>query len=293
LQVAFKNNEAIVEGQKDFCEKHIFESGQTFRFYPSKKGYIGIAGDKRVNIYMYSGNLHIYPCSEDTFDFWRNYLDLDTDYEKIKEALSIDEYIKDSISCGNGLRILKQEPFETVISFIISANNNIKRIMGIIDRICNAFGEKKEDVFGEYYAFPTPKQLSKASVQDLINCGAGYRAPYIINTVQKILEGFDLNSIGEMKYLDAKKKIQQLQGVGPKVADCVLLFAYGFGQAYPLDVWVKKVTRAIYLNNCSTPKEMSEFACQAFGQYAGIAQQYMFFNVRKNGLPERIKLDIK
>lgn len=291
--MVFKDNEAIVMNQKDFCEPHIFDCGQTFRFYPAEKGYIGIAGDRRANIYMQDGNLHIFPCDKDAFNFWRNYLDLDRDYEKIKDILSSDLYVKDSISCGNGMRILKQEPFETIISFIISANNNVKRIMGIIERICVAFGDKKEDVFGTYYAFPKVEQLLSASQQDLLNCGAGYRAPYIVNTVRQISEGFDINTLGSLEYLDAKKKIQSLQGVGPKVADCILLFAYGFGQAYPLDVWVKRVTRSIYLNDCSTPKEMSEFACAAFGEYAGIAQQYMFFNVRKNGLPATNELDIK
>lgn len=288
MQVIYENNEAIVKNQKDFCEPHIFESGQTFRFLPSKKGYIGTALDKHVNIYMLDNDLHIYPCTESDFAFWCNYLDLKTDYSKIKERLSCDEYVKTSICFGEGLRILKQDPFETVISFIISANNNVKRIMGIIDKICKMFGEKQKNELGEYYAFPTIKQLSLANEDDLIKCGAGYRAPYIIKTVKLIDEGFDLNQIKSMEYFEAKKKLLELSGVGPKVADCILLFAYGFGQAYPLDVWVKRVTRSIYLKECSTQKEMSEFAISKFGEYAGIAQQYMFFNVRKNGLPEII-----
>lgn len=285
MQVIYKNNEAIVIGQKDFCEQHIFDSGQTFRFYPAEKGYIGVAGNKHANIYMQDGDLHIYPCDKETFGFWNNYLDLETDYGMIKKLLAEDEYVKASINYGSGLRILKQEPFETLISFIISANNNVKRIMGIIDRICTAFGEKMDDELGTYYAFPTPKQLSKATEEDLKACGAGYRSPYIVKTVKKIIEGFDLTEISSMEYINAKNKIQELQGVGPKVADCILLFAYGFGEAYPLDVWVQRVTRAIYLNDSCTKKEMSEFADAKFGKYAGIAQQYMFFNVRKNGLP--------
>jgi len=293
LKVVFKNKEAIVIGQKDFEEQHIFESGQVFRFLPAEKGYIGVAGDKRANIYMQDGNLHIFPCDESIFPFWRDYLDLDTDYTAIKDTLSFDDYVKESINYGSGLRILKQDPFETLISFIISANNNVKRIMGIIDRICTAFGEAKNDTFGTYYAFPTPAELIKASVQDFIECGAGYRAPYLAQTVKSINDGFDLEVIGEMEYSDAKKKIQQLHGVGPKVADCILLFAYGFGQAYPLDVWVKRVTRSIYLQDDCSLKEMSEFSYNKFGEYAGIAQQYMFFNVRKNGLPETIELDRK
>lgn len=212
------------------------------------------------------------------------YFDLDRDYDEIKEKLAkIDENLKNSIEYGSGIRILNQDLFETIISFIISANNNIPRIKGIIERICKNYGEKIEFKGKAYYTFPTPEELSKASVQDFRNLGLGFRDVRVYNTTQKIAKGeFNIEKLYGMNTEDATNELLKLDGIGPKVCDCILLFSdLKRFDVFPIDVWVRRVMNDLYIHESDekkvNKKEIRELADEKFGSLEGIAQQYLFY----------------
>ncbi len=212
------------------------------------------------------------------------YFDLDRDYSKIKESLaSIDNNLKNSIEYGEGIRILNQDLFETIISFIISANNNIPRIKGIIERICKNYGNEIEYKGKKYYTFPTPAELSKASVDDLRKLGLGFRDVRVYNTTKKIVNGeFDLNKLYELNTEEAANELLKLDGIGPKVCDCILLFSdLKRFDVFPIDVWVRRVMNDLYIHNEDekkvNKKEIKKLADEKFGALEGIAQQYLFY----------------
>lgn len=214
----------------------------------------------------------------------RKYFDLDRDYTKIKNKLcSVDDYLKRSIEYGKGIRLLNQDLFETIISFIISANNNIPRIKGIIEKLCEKYGDRI-DCFGNvYYSFPTPNQLSKASVEDLRKLGLGFRDIRVFETTRKINSGeFDLKELYSLETEAAKEKLLSLDGVGPKVCDCILLFSdLKRLDVFPIDVWVRRVMNDLYIHNevedKVNKKEIQKLADEKFGSLKGIAQQYLFY----------------
>lgn len=214
----------------------------------------------------------------------QKYFDLDRDYEKIKFELSnIDEYLKNSIEYGSGIRLLNQDLFETIISFIISANNNIPRIKGIIERISEKYGDKIEAFGKTYYSFPTPKQLSKASVEELRKLGLGFRDVRVFETTRKISSGeFNLEELYGLTTPEAKEKLETLDGVGPKVCDCILLFSdLKRLDVFPIDVWVRRVMNELYIHNDEeskvNKKDIQKLADEKFGALQGIAQQYLFY----------------
>lgn len=262
---------------EDFDCADTFDCGQCFRwnYMPDKRAWHGIAMGRELYISQQGNDFSFYPCTRQEFEsIWFDYFDLQRGYAAIKQQLAFDENVARGMAYAGGIHILQQEKFETLISFIISANNNIKRIKGIIERIC----EKTGDRAGSGFAFPTPEQLSALSIEDLQQLGAGYRARYIHETTRMVLDGFDLESLARLPYDDARKQLCTLCGVGPKVADCIMLFSMGFTRAFPTDTWVKKVLADMY----SEYGEMSpaEFAAQRFGDNAGFAQQYLFHYMR-------------
>jgi len=200
------------------------------------------------------------------------------------ELSEIDEYLKNSIEYGNGIRLLNQDLWETIISFIISANNNIPRIKGIIDRISKKYGNKIEWNGKEYYTFPDVKQLSKASQQDLRDLGTGFRDKYIYGTTQKILNN-EINLEDLHQEVNTKKVrdiLLSLSGVGPKVADCILLFStLKRFDVFPIDIWVRRVMNDLYIKNEDETKvnktQIEELANKKYGNLKGIAQQYLFY----------------
>ena len=224
-------------------------------------------------------------CEKDIKETCIKYFDLNRDYEKIKLELSkIDDNLKTSIKYGNGIRILNQDLWETIISFIISANNNIPRIKGIINRISQKYG--KEIVYNNksYYTFPTPEELSKASVEDLRNVGLGFRDIRVYKTTQKIYnKEFDLEKLQQEKDTNIiREKLLTLDGVGPKVADCIILFStLKRFDVFPIDVWVRRVMNELYIKNADetkvNKKDIEQLAREKYGNLAGIAQQYLFF----------------
>ena len=223
-KVIFEKDKVILKNELYFDVETTLDCGQAFRFIKGEDGKMfGIVGDRTIKVYRENNDVILEGTNETEFNaFWRNYFDLDFDYIALIDEFKDDEAITLGAKEAYGLRVLNQPKFETIISFIISANNNIKRIKGIIERICQQFGTEIEDGI---FAFPTVEQLSKATKEDFLALGAGYRADYLYTATHQILQGFDLDGITDMPYKQAKKEIQKLKGVGPKVADCVLLFS--------------------------------------------------------------------
>ena len=279
--------EYILENCKSFEPEHIFECGQCFRWNKQEDGsYTGIFKQNVVNVKK-ADNKIIFRgiCKENIKDECIKYFDLNTNYGNIKSKLSnVDNYLKTSIEYGEGIRILNQDLWETLISFIISANNNIPRIKGIIERISKSYGEKIVWDKAEYYTFPTPQELSKASVEDLRNIGLGFRDVRVYETTKIINE-----NPNKLKELEDEKDVNKLReellkfpGVGPKVADCVMLFStLKKLEVFPIDVWVRRVMNELYIKNDDetkiNKKEIEELAKTKYGNLAGIAQQYLFY----------------
>ena len=277
----------IIENAKSFEPKHIFECGQCFRWDEQEdRSYTGVFKNNVLNVKKENGNIIFTGiCDGDIKEICTEYFDLDRDYESMKTELSeIDEYLKNSIEYGNGIRLLNQDLWETIISFIISANNNIPRIKGIIDRISKKYGNKIEWNGKEYYTFPDVKQLSKASQQDLRDLGTGFRDKYIYGTTQKILNN-EINLEDLHQEANTKKVrniLLSLSGVGPKVADCILLFStLKRFDVFPIDVWVRRVINDLYIKNEDETKvnktQIEELANKKYGNLKGIAQQYLFY----------------
>ena len=283
----------ILEKQESFNLKHIFECGQCFRWNKLEdNSYIGVIKDAVINVKEENGKF-IFTGSTingNLKEIIRYYFDLDTNYTEYKKILSnIDNYLKESIKFGSGIRILRQDLWECIISFIISANNNIPRIKKIIEKLSKEYGKKIEFNGNTYYFFPTPEELSKASVEDLRNLGLGFRDKRIYNTTKMIIENeVNLNSIKSMD--DTEKMRNELlkrDGVGPKVADCILLFALKRIDVFPIDVWVRRVMNDLYIHNINeekvNKKELQKLAEDKFGSLQGIAQQYLFYWKREEG----------
>lgn len=277
----------ILKNQDSFNLIHIFECGQCFRWNMQEDGsYVGVIKNAVIRVkkegkdIIFTGN-----CMNEKFEsIIRYYFDLDTNYSEYKEKLSkVDNFLKESIEFGEGIRILKQDLWECIISFIISANNNIPRIKKIIERIACKYGEKIEFEGKDYYTFPTVEALSRASVQDLRELGLGFRDKRVYNTTHMILnKEIDLEKISKMQSTnEMKEELLKLDGVGPKVADCILLFALKRVDAFPIDVWVRRVMNDLYIHNEDenkvNKKELQLLAENKFLGLAGIAQQYLFY----------------
>ena len=221
---------------------------------------------------------------DDYYNIWKDYLDLDRDYDAIKKKLSAkDKYMEKAISYGGGMRILQQELWETMISFIISQNNNIPRIKKCVESLCTSFGSPLGIYKGRnYFAFPTPETLSRLNAEELDTCRLGYRAKYIVDTARQILENDkkldDLHNDSEGALYEY---LLGLSGVGPKVANCIMLFGLGKYDSFPLDVWIKRVMNQIYHIEEGNVKKMKAYAAEHFGEYGGIAQQYLFYYMRE------------
>jgi len=286
-----KEQKYIIENQESFELKDIFECGQCFRWNENEDGsYTGVINNGVLNVekqsekIIFTGML-----DKDIKEVVRFYFDLDRNYEEIKMQLSnIDKYLKTSVEYGKGIRILNQDLWETIISFIISANNNIPRIKGIIERISKKYGTEIEWNGEKYYTFPTPKQLGKATVEDLRSLGTGFRDIRIYETTQKVLSGeINLNEVQKKDTLSAREELLTLSGVGPKVADCILLFStLKRFDVFPIDVWVRRVMNELYIKNEDETKvsknEISKIAKKKFGNLEGLAQQYLFYWKRES-----------
>lgn len=281
----------VIKNIESFEPKHIFECGQCFRWNIEDDGsYTGVVKNNVLNVKKEENSIIIKGMCEDNLEeLCKDYFDLDTDYQKIKNKLSkLENNLRVSIKYGKGIRILKQDVWEALISFIISANNNIPRIKGIIERISKQYGEEIIWDNKKYYTFPNPEQLSNASVSDLRKLGLGFRDVRVFETCRLINQNIiSIEELETIKNIDElKEQLLRFPGVGPKVADCIMLFSMKKLEVFPIDVWVKRVMTELYgdeirkLKNNSTiisNKQILEYAQQYFGNLAGVAQQYLFY----------------
>lgn len=281
-----KEQKYIIKNTESFEPTHIFECGQCFRWNKEEDGsYTGVVGHNVLNVKKNENEVTITGlCSEKIEELCKKYFDLETDYEAIKEKLSkIDDNLKISIEYGKGIRILKQDTWEALISFIISANNNIPRIKGIIERISKKYGKIIKWQGKEYYTFPTPEELSKASVVDLRKLGLGFRDKRVFETTRlvntKQIDIYELEKIIHTKKL--REELLKYPGVGPKVADCIMLFSMRRFEVFPIDVWVRRVMTELYFENetkiVPNNKQILNYAEETFGNLSGLAQQYLFY----------------
>lgn len=269
MEIIRNKNYILINNSLDFNIVHILECGQVFRYEKHELGYIIYASDKKIVVNCQKGNTKIF-C--DDLDFVEKYFDLHTNYANIKKKLKQYDFLVQPINKVYGLRILKQLPLEMIISFIISANNNIPRIKNTIKTICENYGTKIDD----YYAFPTIKQLASIPIEFFRQAGAGYRDRYLYETIQTIYNGFDLNRLFDKSTLYARQELIKLKGVGRKVADCILLFGYGKTDVFPTDTWITKVYKELYGKEIPANKVSEHFA-NMFKESAGYAQQYLFY----------------
>ena len=282
-----KLQEYIIQDNGSFDPKHIFECGQCFRWNQKEDGsYIGIFGNNVMSVKKENGKIIFKGvCDGDIQNVCKKYFDLERDYKQIKDKLSlVDNFLKESINYGSGIRILNQELFECIISFIISANNNIPRIKKIVERISKEYGNKICFEGNDYYTFPTAEQLSKATVQDLRKLGLGFRDVRVYNTTRMILENkVDLHMLETLNNSDQiREELLKLDGVGDKVADCIMLFStLKRLDVFPIDVWVRRVMNELYIKaedeTKINKKEIRKIAEDKYKDLAGLAQQYLFY----------------
>lgn len=276
----------ILENCNAFDMKHIFECGQCFRWNKQEDGsYIGVIKDRVIQVKKEKDKFIF--CSNNSKNLEqviKKYFDLDRDYEKIKYTLSnIDDNLKKSVEYGSGIRILNQDIWECIISFIISANNNIPRIKKIIENISKEYGKKIKFENNEYYLFPSPKELSKATIDDLRKLGLGFRDKRVYNTTKMILEKkFDIELMKKENNTEIiREALLNLDGVGEKVADCILLFSFNKFDVFPVDVWVRRVMNELYIHiddeNKVNKTELRKMAKEKFAGIEGLAQQYLFY----------------
>lgn len=284
--------EYVLKDCDSFEPKHIFDCGQCFRWNEQEDGsYIGIFGNNVVSVKKDNTKIIFRGiCDGNIEQICEDYFDLKRDYKEIKKKLSlVDDFLKKSIEYGNGIRILNQDLWECIISFIISANNNIPRIKKIIERLSCKYGNKICFEGNEYYTFPTPEQLSKASIIDLRELGLGFRDVRVYNTTKMIIEKqVDLHKLKEFRdSADIREELLKLDGVGPKVADCIMLFStLKRLDVFPIDVWVRRVMNELYIKakdeNKINKKEITKLAEEKYKDLAGIAQQYLFYWKRES-----------
>ena len=258
------------------------DCGQSFRFYPvtlenNIPAWRGVAFSRGLTVYQDENNDLVLDCTEQEFcDIWFDYFDFNTDYKKSREVLSaLHPALKEAAEFAGGIRILKQEPFEALCSFIISQCNNITRIKGIVERLCAMFGDELEFEGERFYSFPPAERLAGLQAADLAPLRCGYRAPYIIDAAAAVASGaLELDRLAAEDGTAAKKELLKLNGVGEKVANCVVLFGLYHMEAFPIDVWIRRALKEHF---------PPDFDPASLGDCAGLAQQYIFYYARSHG----------
>lgn len=281
-----KGNSIICENLDFFDIKAIFTCGQAFRWYEEKDGSFTTVHLGRVLNVLNEDNRVVFKGTnlEEFKEIWVDYFDLNTDYKEIRKTLSGNEILVNAMEYGKGIRILNQNHFEMLISFIISANNMIPRIKKSIEFLSNRYGTFIcEDENRKYYSFPTVEQLSNATVEDLREFAkVGFRDKRIFDTVNMILnDKIDLNSFESLETDVLREELLKFSGVGNKVADCIMLFSYKRKEVFPVDVWIKRVMEELFIHKQMPVKKISSYANEIFKENAGLAQQYLFYYARK------------
>ena len=255
-----------IETGSCFDLKNTFECGQCFRWNENADGsFSGIVGREYARIYRENDTVIIENTNE---SLWKDYFDLGTDYDEIRrEIVRQDSRLQCAFESIDGIRILRQDAWAALCSFIISQNNNIPRIKGIVERLCENFGDRIDDG----YTFPSAERISRLTVEELAPLRSGFRAKYILDAARKVASGeVDLEKMQTAPIEDCRKELMTITGVGAKVAECTLLYGLHRQEAFPIDVWMKKALSTVF----------SGVSPETLGRYAGIAQQYIFHYIR-------------
>ncbi len=255
--------------------------GQVFRFARHKDGYMVRSSDKSAYCHGADG-ITIVECAAGDEEYFRNYFDLNRDYSEIFHAAEQSGYeiLKTSARLGKGIRILNQDRAEALFSFVISQNNNIPRIKSIIERICASLGEEREFFGDKFYAFPTAESFAGKDAEFYAGLGLGYRAEYISRLAREMADGFSLDEIAVMPTSQLRERLIRIRGVGPKVADCAVLFGFHRSDSFPVDTWIEKVYSENFGGTLKDRKKISERFVGEFGENAGYFQQYLFYYKR-------------
>lgn len=273
---------AVIAKISSFNLTHTFESGQCFRWELQQDGsYTGVVGDKVLNVSTGNGEFIFKNTDINTFkDFWYDYFDFGRDYDKIKQQLSYDPVINKAANFGFGIRILRQDIWEILISFIVSANNRIPMIMRIVNNLSRQYGR---EICKGFYAFPKPVVLAGLSLNELETCRAGFRCKYIKQAAEMVVDKrIDLYGLKYLSTEEARSELQKIPGVGEKIADCVLLYSGTKYDVFPIDLWIKRAIQTLYIGNNASLKDMREFCKAKFRDLAGFAQMYLFYYARLN-----------
>lgn len=272
FEVSFDDRGAVITSDIDIAKT--LDCGQAFRFSESDGIWRGVAMGRAITLTQEGNKITLFDVDEEEFNsLWRGYFDLDRNYEMIKSSVSSNEILKKATDFSDGIHILRQEPWEAVCSFIISANNNIPRIKGIISRLCENFGKQVADGL---FTFPSAERIAALTLDDLAVIKSGFRAKYILDAAQKFSRNqIDVEALYTLSIDEARNTLMTIKGIGPKVADCALLFGWGRVECFPVDVWIRRAMNHFFGEN-GLPSEAVE--------YAGIVQQYLFYWARTTGL---------
>lgn len=278
----------IIIPNKDFNLTHTFDCGQCFRWNAQEDGsYVGVAGGKAVRMRNRGEEIVIENCSKEDYDsFWKHYLDMERDYGKIKEAVSINDIMKTAVEFGGGIRILRQDFFEALMSYIVSQNNSIPNIKRVVERICASYGNEIDFEGKTYYSFPTPETLAALEEKDFRALGAGFRDRYLVGAARLVAEGaLSCETLYAMPTEEARRELMKIKGVGNKVCDCVMLFALGKFDLFPTDTWINQVMGESFgTDGVKSAKSAGE---SMFGEYSGFAQQYLFYWKRQTTIDKK------
>lgn len=283
MDISFNEDSLVFGGIECFDLAKSCSCGQAFRWRPFSGGQLGIVRGMPVLVSQQGSSVRITGAGPSSAPMWAHYFDLGRDYASIEQSCLADPRISVCFPEAHGIRVFNQEPFEALISFIISQNNNIKRISGIIERLCALCGEPIRFMGETLYAFPSPERIAALSVEALTAIGTGYRAPFIKAAAERICGGYDLERLRDLGLGEAREELLAFKGVGPKVADCILLFSLQHTDAFPVDVWIDRAVKAMFFEGNPVKRAELYEAASSLGEYSGIIQQYIFQYARKLG----------
>lgn len=274
MQILQKKDSLLIKGTEDFNVIQTLNCGQIFRYVIDGDTAVVYSKDKKALLSWTNDTIEI--TSKD-LDYFYHFFDLSRDYSIIKSTLKNDEFLAPAVEYGYGIRILNNDAFEMIVSFIISANNNIKRIKNSIEYLCKKFGEKIDD----YHAFPTLSALKKATISDYKDAGLGYRAEQMHDTIQRLTER-DILYLQQADKDEKMKFLLSLKGVGEKVANCIMLFGLGVRDVFPVDTWINKVYNHLTDSENNDRKKITRELTARYKDLSGFAQQYFFYYFREN-----------
>lgn len=282
MNIKKSGTDILLENTNDFSVAQTLECGQCFHFKKIAENEYGVVAYGRLLHISQNSEYVIFhnTTKEDFENIWKHYFDLDRDYGKIKEfLLETDDKLKQAIETMWGVRILRQEFFETLISFIISQNKQIPHIKQIVAAISKMHGPYLGNLGEEeFYGFPDSKKMLEVTLEELKECKTGFRGPYIIDAVKKVCDGtVDENILRRADSEECMKNLMLIKGVGEKIANCTMLFGLEKREAFPIDVWIKRIMESLYFEREASKEEIAEFAVEKYGKYGGYAQQYLFY----------------